>query len=265
MPCIQTAITNQFKIFFRDVSDETFDEIHNRQGFFHILIVFMAVIVESNSISVIPVNPGCGYDGSAKIASNIFSDDFRIAEIRLGIDIEAVFVLSVAFSFYFFKGGPYFIFHFIEQSGAESITEIVIIEMFDMAPEAVITVTAFGKEAVDVGIPFEIPAKSMEDHDIAGCVIFSMVEVEKQAGYYTGDRMKETVQEGTVPKKKVAEIFIYSKNAMAVLDTDELERHAGGAFHSIFISTGRTKTAVTAERNEFEVSTGRTTVHGTAK
>ena len=48
--------------------------------------------------------------------------------------------------------------------------------------------------------------------------------------------MKETVQERTVLKEKVAETFINSKNTMAVLDTDELERHTGGAFHSIFVS-----------------------------
>ena len=127
VPCIQAAITNPFKMFFREVSDETFDEIHNRQGLFHILIVFMAVIVESNSISIIPVNPGCGYDGSAKIASNIFSNDFRIAEIRLGVDIEAVFVLSVAFCFYFFKGGSYFVLNLIDESCAESISKIVLV------------------------------------------------------------------------------------------------------------------------------------------
>ena len=53
--------------------------------------------------------------------------------------------------------------------------------------------------------------------------------------------MEEAVQEGTVLKKKVAEIFINGKNAMAVLDTDKFERHTGGTFHGIFISAGRTK------------------------
>ena len=51
--------------------------------------------------------------------------------------------------------------------------------MFYMAPEAVITVTTFEKETVDVRIPFEIPAKSMEDHDVAGSKIFGMVQVKK--------------------------------------------------------------------------------------
>ena len=48
-----------------------------------------------------------------------------------------------------------------------------------MAPEAVVTVAAFGKETVNVGIPFEIAAKSMKDHDIAGSKIFGMVQIEK--------------------------------------------------------------------------------------
>ena len=142
--------------------------------------------MESNGLSIIPVDPGCGYDGSAKIASNIFSNYFRIAEIGFGIDIEALFVLAVAFRFYFFKGRTYFVFHFIEESraesiAAESIAEIVVVKVFYMTPETVIAVTAFGKKAVDVRIPFEIPAKSMEDHDIAGRIIFGMVQIEKHA------------------------------------------------------------------------------------
>ena len=179
VPCIQPAIADHFKMFFRDVADETFYEIHDRQSFLHILVIFMAVIMESNGISIIPINPGCGYDGSAKITTNIFRNDFRVAEIGLGIDIETMFVLAVAFGFYFFKGRSYFAFHFIEESRAESIAEIVVVKVFYMTPETVITVTAFGKETVDVGIPFEIPAKSMEDHDVARSKIFGMVQVKK--------------------------------------------------------------------------------------
>lgn len=49
--------------------------------------------------------------------------------------------------------------------------------------------------------------------------------------------MEEAVQERTVLKKKGSEIFINGKNAVAMLDTDEFERHTGGAFHSIFVAT----------------------------
>ena len=77
--------------------------------------------------------------------------------------------------------------------------------------------------------------------------------------------MKEAVQERTVLKKKVSEILINGKNAMAVQDTDEFERHTGGAFHSIFVSAGRTKAAVTTKRNKLEITTVGAGVHGAAK
>ena len=135
--------------------------------------------MESNGITIIPVNPGCGYDRSAKITTNIFRNDFRIAEIGFGIDIEALFMLSVTFRFYFFERRPNPAFQFIEKSRAKSIAQIVVVKVFYMAPEAVITVATFGKKAVNVGIPFEIAAKSMEDHDVAGSKIFGMVQFKK--------------------------------------------------------------------------------------
>ena len=49
--------------------------------------------------------------------------------------------------------------------------------------------------------------------------------------------MEETVQERSVLKKKATEIFINGKNAMAVLNPNEFERHTVGAFHSIFVAT----------------------------
>lgn len=80
-----------------------------------------------------------------------------------------------------FKGRSDPVFHFIEKCSTEGVTEIIIIKVFDMTPETVITVAAFGKKAVNMRIPFEIPAECMKDHDIAGSVIFGMVQVEKHS------------------------------------------------------------------------------------
>ena len=52
--------------------------------------------------------------------------------------------------------------------------------------------------------------------------------------------MKEAVQEGAVLKEKIAEIFIYGKNAVPVRNTDQFKRHTGSALHGIFVSAGRT-------------------------
>ena len=225
----------------------------------------MPVIVERDRITVIVIDPGSSDDRPAKITTNILSDYFGVTENRFSIDIETMFMFAVTSCFYFFKRRPDPDFQFIEESGAESTAEIVIVKVPDMTPGAVITVTAFGEEAVDMGIPFEIPAKSVEDHDISGSEIFGLIELEKHTGDDTGNRMEETVEERAVLEEKGTEIFINGKDAMAMADIDELKKHRGGTFHGVFISAGRTETAATTERNEFQLAAVGTAVHGTTK
>lgn len=223
------------------------------------------MIVESDRITVIVINPGSSDDRPAKITTDILSDYFGVTEIRFSIDIETMHMFAVTSCFYFFKRRPDPDFQFIEESGAESTAEIVIVKVPDMTPGAVITVTAFGEEAVDMGIPFEVPAKSVEDHDISRGEIFGLVELEKHTGDDTGDRMEETVQERAVLEEKGTEIFINGKDAMAMADIDELKKHRGRAFHSVFITAGRAETAAATERDEFQLAAVGTAVHGTAK
>lgn len=88
-------------------------------------------------------------------------------------------ITAVAFGFYLFKRRPDLVFHFVEEGSTEGVAKIMEMKVFDMTPETVITAAALGKKAVDVRIPFEIPAEGMENHDIAGSEIFGMVQVEK--------------------------------------------------------------------------------------
>ena len=223
------------------------------------------MIVESDRITVIVIDPGSSDDRPAKITTNILSDYFGVTENRFSIDIETMFIFAVTSCFYFFKRRPDPDFQFIEESGAESTAEIVIVKVPDMTPGAVITETAFGEETVDMGIPFEVPAKSVEDHDISRGEIFGLVELEKHTGDDTGDRMEETVQERAVLEEKGTEIFINGKDAMAMADIDELKKHRGGAFHSVFITAGRAETAAATERDEIQLAAVGTAEHGTAK
>ena len=63
----------------------------------------------------------------------------------------------------------------------------------------------------------------------------------------------------------MSEVFINSKNAVPVLDRNELKGHTGSAFHGVFIAAGRTESAVASERNKLKFATVRTAVHGTAE
>lgn len=49
----------------------------------------------------------------------------------------------------------------------ERFTEVGIVEVSDSAPETVIRISAFRKEAVDVWVPFKRTAEGMEDAEKA--------------------------------------------------------------------------------------------------
>ena len=49
-------------------------------------------------------------------------------------------------------------------------------------PESIITKTAFGNKAVNVRVPFEIPAKGMQNHEKAGVKFFGLIDFEKHTG-----------------------------------------------------------------------------------
>ena len=83
--------------------DKTFYKSHNRQSLLHILVVFVTVIVGRNVISIVLINSRCSNDRSTKITSNIFSNYFRVTKIGFGINVEPMFMLTVAFGFYFFE------------------------------------------------------------------------------------------------------------------------------------------------------------------
>ncbi len=51
--------------------------------------------------------------------------------------------------------------------------------MVYVAPEAVVTVAAFGNQTVDVWIPFQIPAEGVENHEESRSEIHGLVLFEK--------------------------------------------------------------------------------------
>ncbi len=77
--------------------------------------------------------------------------------------------------------------------------------------------------------------------------------------------MEEAVEQGTVLKEVIAQVFINCKNTMPVRDTDQLKGHTGSALHGVFVSAGGAKAAVTAERNKFKLSAVGAAIHGSAK
>ena len=65
--------------------------------------------------------------------------------------------------------------------------------MSDITPKAIIAVAALGDQTVDVGIPFEIPAKSMENHDTAGSEVSGFVHFKEHTWNNAGNKMEKTM------------------------------------------------------------------------
>ena len=125
----------------------------------------MSVIMEGDKVTIIFINTGSGDDRPTKITTDVFGDDFRIAFIRFGVNIETVLVIFIAGSFNLFERRTELYFHFIQKGGAEGITKVSVVKVFHMAPEAIITVPPFRDEAMNVRVPLEISAEGMKNHD----------------------------------------------------------------------------------------------------
>lgn len=154
MAGIDTAITYHFIMLFRNMQDEPFYEINNRNVLFHIPVIFVPVVMESDKATIIFVNPGCGDNWTPEIAANIFDGCFWVAFVGLGIYVKTFLMLLVTAGFDFFKGRSSQNFHFVKQGSAEGVAQEGIIEVADAAPETIVTVSAFRNKTVDMGIPF---------------------------------------------------------------------------------------------------------------
>lgn len=82
-------------MLLRYVLDEAFNEFHNRDCFFHIYIVFMAVVMESNKVSIIFIDPEGGNDRTSQISADIFYGGFGIAFAGFGVYIETILVFLI--------------------------------------------------------------------------------------------------------------------------------------------------------------------------
>ena len=134
-----------------------------------------------------------------------------------------------------------------------------------MAPKPIIAVAAFGNETVNVRIPFEIPAKSMKNHDKAGSEVLGFIHFKEHAGNNAGNRMKKTMKQSSVLKEKITEIFINREDTVSVADVNEFKRHGSSAIHRILVTTSGAETAVAAKRNELKFSAVWAAIHSTTK
>ena len=57
VPGIKSTVAYHLIMLLWDMLDEALNEFHNRNGFFYVFVIFMAVVVESDKISIIFIDP----------------------------------------------------------------------------------------------------------------------------------------------------------------------------------------------------------------
>ena len=90
--------------------------------------------MEGDKVAIIFINTGSGDNGAAKITANIFGNDFWIAFIGFGVDIEAMFMVFIAGCFYFFERRADFGFQFVQEHSSESIAKELVVKMVFSTP-----------------------------------------------------------------------------------------------------------------------------------
>ena len=120
--CIQAAIADHFKMFLRDMPDQTFDEVHNRDRFLYIFIIFVSIVMKSDHRTIIYVDPGSGDHRTPQKASDIFDGSLRITRGRLGINVKSLLMRRITEGFDLFERIAQPLVHLIKESGTESRT-----------------------------------------------------------------------------------------------------------------------------------------------
>lgn len=264
VPGIKAVITYHFEVLFRDMLDKSLDKLQCREDFGHENIVFVAVIMKSYRITVIVIDSGGGDGGPSKIPSDVFFHSPGVTFVRFGINVKAVRVIAVNGGSCFVEGRAEPFFHLTKQGGLKRISEQLIIEMFYMAPETMVTEPAFRDETVDVRIPFKITAEGVEDADKTGSEILRAVEFAEHAKNDTANSGKEDAEKRPVREKEGTQLLGNGKDTVPVDHIEDLKGHGSGTVDGIFISAGRAEPAVTTERNKLVLPTV-TGVHCTTK
>ena len=120
--CIQAAIADHFKMFLRDMPDQTFDEVHNRDRFLYIFIIFVSIVMKSDHRTIIFVDSWKWRSQDAQIASDIFDGSLRITRGRLGINVKSLLMRRITEGFDLFERIAQPLVHLIKESGTESRT-----------------------------------------------------------------------------------------------------------------------------------------------
>lgn len=238
-------------MFFGYVLDEQGNKVHYGNCFFHIGIVFVFIVVEGHVFPIIGINAGSGNNGTAEVTADVFYNSVRVTEIWFCIDIKTVFIFFVYGSLCLFERRTDTLFQLIQKCSLESLAKIGIVKVLNNPPEAVIRESTLGKEAMNVGIPFQRSAEGMQDTDETGDKVSAFIDFMEHSEDDAAYRLKKAAKQGAVSEEERAQVFVNGKNEMPVGTVNEFKGHFSRAVNAVLIAAGRAEFGMAAERNKF--------------
>lgn len=214
---IDAIITEHFEMLFGYVNDQTLNEFHGRNAFRNGFVVFMPGIVESNKFTIVFVNTGRGDDRPPQIPCNVFDGGLRSAVIGFRTNIEAFFVILINVVSDFFERGAQPLGKHIQEHFTKSISEEGIVEVGDFSPWRERACPTFGNKSVDMGVPFQVSAKSVKDADEARSKVFRFINFIEHTKDDIPDGMKQTREKRAVFQEKGPQFFRDSGNTVSVI------------------------------------------------
>jgi len=177
MPSIDAIVPKHFELFFRDVLNKAGDEIHRRDAFGNCFVVFMSGVVKSDIFTIVVINARRSNYRTTEISADVFNSNRRSAQIRPCTNIKTVGVIVIDIIFNSGKGRTKFQCEFFEKDFAESIPKECKIEMSNFTPRSKITGGTFRNESMDVGIPFQVTTKGIEDANESWNKVFGLIHL----------------------------------------------------------------------------------------
>ena len=254
---IKTIVPEHMETFFGDMDNEFLYEFESMFSDIMHFVVLMALIPVRNKRTVIVGYARLSHDRSADISCDIVNDGISGSKVGTGsMDIKTVI---------FFNVEPVYKsleimdieeiriksrLHIRKKSSHPAFAEHDVRKERDVFPDTVTVKSTFSNDHMDMRIPFEITAESMQGADHAGSEISGMVHLVKPGGNGLGSRLEKDVEKTAVPAEVYAKLLSDSKNDMAVSAVDKLGRNGFRAGTLICNTAGITETRMASERDE---------------
>ena len=103
----------------------------------------------------------------------------------------------------------------------------------------------------------------MKNTDKSRSKVFGFIHFGKHTKDNISNRMKETIEQGSILKEINTKFFRDSEDTMTVDTGNKFAGHVKRTLLIIAVATRRAETALTAESDELEIFTVRAPIHGT--